>query len=278
MATVRLGRGDDTFRVEQATPDFPDGSRVHGGGGDDVIAVGTGAPREPGWRDLLLSGGGGDDELVLLVGFDSVLRGGRGDDALRVLGGGNWLEGGRGEDTLDATLMSADGGNHLFGGGGDDVLRSTSPPIVAPGGNDPVGGNDMTGGPGRDSFVLNTPSNLSNVRATNDDDGVASAGDLVVGTFNVITDYEAGEPISLGAGSAVGSPVRLDPTGHPIVPDGQYGVLRGDLLAPTEFRVDPCGDDLLVVFDDAAFGGDMPTFQGSVALLGFTDAGALLIG
>lgn len=278
MATVRLGGGDDTFRVTEKTSEFPDGSRVYGGNGDDVIAVGTGSPRGPAWRDLLLSGGNGEDELVLRIGFDSTLRGGRGDDALTVLGGGNRLLGGRGEDELDAELMSSDSVNHLFGGRGDDVLRSSSPPVVRPGGDDPVGGNVLTGGPGRDSFVLNTPSNFSNVRATNDDDGVASPGDLVIGNFNVITDYEAGEPISMGTSSAVGSPVEFDAAGHPLVPDGQHAVLLGRFSAQTEFTVDPCGDDLLIVFDDAASGGDMPAFQGSVVLLGVTDAGAVLIG
>ena len=139
-------------------------------------------------------------------------------------------------------------------------------------------GNVMAGGPGRDSFVLNIPSNVSAVRATNDDDGVASAGDAVVGTFNVVVDYEAGEPLVLGAGSAVGSPVEFDAAGHPIVPDGQYAALRGDLSTATEFVVDPQGDDLLIVFDDAAIPSDSAAYQGSVVLLGVADAGTVLIG
>lgn len=278
MAVVRLGGGDDTFRATEKTSGFSDGSAVHGGNGDDAIAVGTGGPRDPWWSDLFLSGGNGDDDLVLRGGFDSVLQGGPGDDVLRAQGDGNLLVGGSGNDSLDAwRMVVADDPSYLFGGPGDDILRSSSPPIAGTT-EGPAAGNVMTGGPGRDSFVLNTSNNVSDVRATNDDDGTASAGDVVIGTFNVVTDYETGESLVLGAGSNVGSPVEFDATGHPIVPDGQYAALRGDLSAATEFVVDPHGDDLLIVFDDAAIGTDQAAYQGSVVLLGVTDADTVLVG
>lgn len=56
------------------------------------------------------------------------------------------------------------------------------------------------------------------------------------------------------------------------------GTSLGSLSATTEFTVDPCGHDLLVVFDDAAIAGDAPVFEGSVVLLGVMDAGTVLVG
>jgi hypothetical protein len=143
-----LGNGDQTFRSTE--PDWdPQGSRVFGGNGDDDISVFG--------FDLVLNGGNGDD-AVGAAGFGNLALGGNGDDWVGANGRGNILDGGRGEDALLS----------VAGGGTYEVAQ----------------GNIMTGGPGADTFI---PSSSSDLVVTNDGgDGTVSEGDIVAGVLDVI--------------------------------------------------------------------------------------------
>ena len=245
-----LGNGDQTFR--STGPDWdPQGSRVFGGnGGDDISVFGF---------DLVLDGGNGDD-AVGAAGFRNLALGGNGDDWVGANGRDNILVGGRGDDVVLS----------VAGGGTYEVAR----------------GNIMAGGPGSDTFV---PSSSSDLAVKNDaGDGTVSEGDVVQGVLDVIADYRPGEVIQTGATTRIAEvgfdPYELPPPYvHPPTADhrhllllpGQHAAFRGDLTAPGEFTVGAEGDDLLLVWDKGVV--DAHFFQWSVVLQGFPDPDAVWV-
>ena len=208
--------------------------------------------------------GNGNDTYAANVDNGEV-RGGNGDDNITVNGFNNRLFGETGADTLTANGS----GNVLDGGRGDDRLNSSG-----------FGSSTLTGGQGKDTFSVNN-NNGDNV-VTNDSGSTAdvvSQGDQISANIDQITDYQSGELLMFGATSNVGPVVGLDgyEQGHQHfeLADGQYGIIRGELLGNNQFTVDSGGTDLLVVYDRAD-GIDDPYFQGAVALVDYT--GPVLIG
>jgi hypothetical protein len=61
-----------------------------------------------------------------------------------------------------------------------------------------------------------------------------------------------------------------------VLADGEHAIIRGTLTAVGISLVDSAGADLLVVYDKED-GSDDSIFQGAVALLGFAEAGNVLI-
>jgi hypothetical protein len=259
MPTYLLGNGDNAFE-SAFVPDWTNDSRVFGGNGDDDIAARALSPTIT--SRLLVRGGNGDDS-IFLDASNSVALGGNGDDVLTSIGG------------LDNTLR---------GGNGDDLLISFG------GGSGMGQGNVLRGGNGEDTFRFTNPGNLVATKDAGDDRAV-SAGDVFLGPMDVITDYRRGELIELrnfGGPDEVPPYTRVeeaalivDPLSadrfRPVVGDGQYALFQGSFEGEGVFTVDPKGYDLLVVYD--AFDGDDNNIaQGSLALLGITDPGAVLIG
>ena len=135
MAVFKLGNGDDVFNPFQPVllPGWTANSVVYGGNGDDSIL----ATVTPG---VVVHGGNGDD-TVAIGGFR---------------GGGSAAYGGNGDDALSVEGFP---GHVLDGGRGDDVLTSASGPV---GGLLPTAqGTRMTGGPGHDTFVLDSRTGCS---------------------------------------------------------------------------------------------------------------------
>jgi len=251
MPTYFLGNGNQTVRYDT----FPDwsiyGSEVYGGNGNDDISV---------------------------YGFGLVLSGENGNDTVSGAGFGNQLLGGNGDDRVEANGLY----NKLDGGRGDDFLLSTGG-----GGTYQVGtGNILIGGPGHDPFA---PIGSKDLVVTNDGgDGVVSAGDVVTGVFDVITDYHPGDAIQTHATERVEQvpfdPYELPPPYiHPNALDhehllllaGQYAVFRGDSNAPGQFTVGPDGKDLLVVWDQGP--NDNHIFQWGVVLDSFSNPDAVWV-
>jgi hypothetical protein len=164
-------------------------------------------------------------------------------------------------------------GHVLDGGRGDDVLVSASSAIG--GGLEVSRGALMTGGPGADTFVLNS---RAEVFVFNDPDGTLSEGDPVRGVIDVLADYRAGELIDLPGTPVLG---LVGTSGSTIGPNslttaaGEYGTVRGDLAGPGQFTVAADGDDLLVVYrSDETYAG----YGGAVAIPGVAQSELLLIG
>lgn len=123
------------------------GPLLYGGDGDDLLTAAA--------RGATLAGGAGADVLMGGSGFDGLsggtqndtLRGHAGDDQIAGGSGDDLLAGGTGNDLVtggagDDTLYGAAGDDVLAGDGGDDWLFVGS------------GVYDLTGGTGRDHFVL----------------------------------------------------------------------------------------------------------------------------
>lgn len=261
MPIYRLGRGDDFFDSATA-PDWTNESLVFGGGGDDTIIARALSPTFT--SRLLISGDGGDD-VLRLDASNSVALGGNGRDELTSIGGL---------------------GNTLLGGNGDDLLISF-------GGGSGMGvGNTLGGGSGDDTFRFTNPGNLVVTTDAGADHRV-SEGDVFLGPTDAIIDYRRGEPIELRTFDGPDEvppyarvdevaliPDPLSATGdrfRPVVGDGEYALIRGRFAGDGVFNVACDGSDLLVVYD--SFNGDDDNIaQGSLALLGVTDPGSVLIG
>lgn len=259
MPTYRLKNGDDAFDSAFVL-DWTNNSQVFGGNGDDDIAA---RALTPTFTSRLLASGGNGDDSIFIDASNSVALGGNGDDLLTSIGGL---------------------GNVLRGGNGDDLLISFG------GGSGMGQGNVLHGGNGEDTFRF---TNSGNLVMTNDagDDRAVSTGDVFLGPMDVITDYQSGELIELrnfGGPDEVPPYTRLeevalivDPLSadrfRPVVGDGQYALFRGSFEGEGEFTVNLKGNDLLVVYD-AFNGDDNDIAQGSLALLGVTDPGTVLIG
>lgn len=208
-------------------------------------------------------------QYVEWLGNDATYYGGNGEDTLIAWGNENTLFGENGIDLLAAIGR----GNALDGGRGDDILISQSS-----GDFYEIGlGNVMTGGQGEDTFSL---SNTSDMIAINDTNSVVDNGDRIVGVFDVITDYAAGEMLYLPVSSMATSPVQLDSFSpghkHLILADGEYALIRGTAGTAGRFTASDEGPDTLVVYD-AADGVDEDYLQGAVVLIGVTDPAEVAI-
>ena len=260
MPVYQLGNGNDDFNSRNQ-PDWASNSAVFGGNGDDAIVT-TPLDFTP-TVNIFVDGGNGDD-TIQLSGFNSVALGGNGDDA---------LTGGLGET--------------LIGGNGDDTLISLG------GGSGMGPGATLTGGLGRDAFILE--SDTGNLVVTNDaaGDGVVSDGDTFKGPMDVITDYQPGEHITLREYSYTGDgfvsvavpvarvdsvPLVPDPLEHagdsfrPLVDNGRYAVFHGTFAGGNTFTVSADGPDLFAEYNTDLDASDTdPVGRGSLVLLGVTD-------
>lgn len=109
---------------------------VNGGGGNDLIDLGSIAPARKRPVTAKLIGGAGNDTVVGTLGNDTIF-GGAGNDLLVGRTGNDFLNGQEGDDNLYADegsdrleggegndkLFGADGVDHLNGGAGSDVLE-----------------------------------------------------------------------------------------------------------------------------------------------------------
>ena len=264
MPVYQLGNGDDYFDSHNQ-PDWAGNSAVFGGNGNDTIIT-DGLSYAPA-DNLFIDGGNGDD-TIQLSGSNSVAFGGNGDDTLT---GG-----------LDETLI---------GGNGRDTLISLG------GGSGMGPGATLTGGLGRDAFILE--SDTGNLVVTNDaaGDGVVSDGDTFKGPMDVITDYQPGEHITLREYSYTGNgfvsvavpvarvdsvtlaPDPLEHTGdsfRPLVDNGKYAVFHGTFAGGNTFTVGADGPDLFAEYNTDLDATDTDTIgRGSLVLLGVTDESLL---
>jgi Domain of unknown function (DUF4114)/RTX calcium-binding nonapeptide repeat (4 copies) len=139
--------GDDRENILDGRDDGGN-NQILGAAGNDIIYAG--------FNDQL-AGDAGNDTLDATRGRGSnKLSGGTGDDIL-LAGTNDLLVGDAGNDTLDASQGT--GRNRLFGGIGDDELFAGINDLLAgDAGSDTldagVGGNTLTGGNGRDRFIL----------------------------------------------------------------------------------------------------------------------------
>ncbi|MDN3564651.1 calcium-binding protein [Paeniroseomonas aquatica] len=138
-----------------------------GAGGNDILFGEQGGDSLAGDEgDDYLFGGAGDDTLVGGEGFD-VLYGEAGNDSLLDGPGLAYLIAGAGDDTLDG----GEGADVLYGEEGDDRLAGgpdfVFDLLVAGPGNDRLDGASgfgdfdyLYGGPGDDTFLVDTPADL----------------------------------------------------------------------------------------------------------------------
>ncbi|SEB06782.1 calcium-binding protein [Rubrimonas cliftonensis] len=132
---IDLGTGDDIVLSSGGA------DTIRGGAGADTIKSGDGADSIDGGdgNDIILSGN--DDDTILGGAGDDTIKPGRGDDS---------MDGGAGDDILvafrgDEVLIGGDGNDTLLGNLDDDTLIGGA------------GDDRMQGGPGRDTFVFDTP-------------------------------------------------------------------------------------------------------------------------
>lgn len=113
---------------------------ITGGGGDDVINIGSNIQEAAGIDvGVYLGGGQGDDTLTGGEGRD-VIIGGPGNDRLLGNGGDDALIGGAGDDNLGGgqgndILLGGSGNDVMVGGAGNDILTGD-------GGSDRIVGNE----------------------------------------------------------------------------------------------------------------------------------------
>lgn len=304
MPVYRFGSGDDVFGTTYEG-DWT-GTIVYAGAGADTITLGFKPPGgfTPYAVNYSIAFGEAGKDTLSAIGTGNWLLGGAGADLITVTGTGNSAFGEAGDDHLVAegygyhlsrySFIYEATNNQLIGGAGSDLLESRSTPAMQSGyayTDHGVAGTIMTGGPGRDSFLLR---NASDLIVANDADGLISQGDIFHGVIDEIIDYQAGERVDIGAASRLdavalstgplhlpnpsngGTPVPASEAHkHPVLADGSYASYRGDITAAGEFTVSQAGHDLLVVYD-AADTIDAPLYQGAVALHGITDANQVL--
>lgn len=154
------GAGDDVLRGVidgDVAPEADGASHLHGGDGNDSLAVVGGAYN-------LLDGGAGDDGLAGGSGIDW-LRGGAGNDILEGRGGADMLYGGAGDDRLaggagDDALEGREGNDVLGGGDGNDKLWGETLDLLkafVAGGD---GDDELSGGNGDDQLHGGLGANL----------------------------------------------------------------------------------------------------------------------
>ncbi len=161
-------------------------------GNDDLFTLGP--------NDLLL-GLDGDDILDSIPGVGkNELRGGLGNDEL-FANTNDKLFGEEGDDTLDA--LGGTGRNLLDGGDGNDtIFANINDTVIGGAGNDTIfagtGGNTLTGGLGRDRFVISevptTPNMIIDFRPDLDRISVP-----VAANFDAITVSQSGRNAIISA-------------------------------------------------------------------------------
>lgn len=145
-----------------------------------------------------LAGGGANDNISGGLGNDKI-TGGDGNDALFGDSGNDILNGGRGNDSV----FGGSGSDRLFGDEGDDVLTGADAAVGRG-----VGEIDrLTGGPGRDRFVLGTTQG-----SFYNDGNISTSG---LSDFAVITDFNALEDTIQLSGPKSRYSLGASPTGLP---------------------------------------------------------------
>ena len=192
LADIIRGDGQDNFILGNGGIDM-----LYGSGGKDIIGGGAG-------NDILY-GEAGDDFLLgnaqhdtLYGDMDAASVSGNGDSGKDFLGGGtgnDTLYGGYGEDYLRGnsgrdTLYGGIDNDRVEGGNGDDVLFGGLDNDTLDGGGqsdilfgedgddiliDNVGVNQLTGGAGRDTFVLGSAAAKNTIM----DFEIGSLGDIL---------------------------------------------------------------------------------------------------
>jgi Ca2+-binding RTX toxin-like protein len=174
-----------------------DGSDVlNGTAGDDTLPEGQDATLAPEQINLL----GGDDTAHIDIDWQVTVSGGDGDDTLQADGVLNTLLGEAGNDTL-----TGDDSNKLYGGAGDDVinfnhgtydqgeagiadggdgddtLNVCAPAIVPEMIQGDMGGVEVTGGEGADTFNITYQMNTIENEEPED---------VMEGRFITVTDFD----------------------------------------------------------------------------------------
>lgn len=224
--------------------------------------------------------GGNSWDWISIFGNHNLIDGGNGNDWLSVMGSDNTVVGGNGDDVLAAASMQeySAAENTLDGGRGNDTFDTFGASASAVSGV----GALITGGLGMDQFHLRQNSD---VMLNNEDSyGRESIqdGDTIQGVFDVITDYAAGELLDIGV-----TQLRTDPMGlthmwpghsHLTLNDGEYALVRGNWGGSGEFDVASDGADTLVVFDFDPPQENYFEYNGSVVLVGVSDAASINVG
>jgi Ca2+-binding RTX toxin-like protein len=226
-------------------------------------------------------GSNGEDSFSI-TGDGNVIHAGNGMDTASVTGRNNEVYGENGADNLSASYFNLNplifGGlaanNLLDGGRGDDLLSS-----LGAYGNSVEGiATKMTGGSGNDTFFLRQSSDTL-VNNPTPGQTTVTEGSVIQGVFDLITDYQAGELIDVGATTLRTSPVSLQDQGpghsHLILNDNEYAFIHGDYSSGSrQFTADEEGADLLLVYDydpTSPPGEFFFEYGGSVVLVGVTD-------
>ena len=161
-----------------------------GTAGADNIVVNSGSSTDT----YIVDSGAGNDTLQGGIGIDS-LFGNAGDDTLIGGSGNDYIDGGAGNDIiygdeLDYTITSSGGNDEINGGAGNDTVYGGAGADIIYGdaGNDSLYGNagndTLDGGKGNDTLTGGDGSDIF----------VFTNG----GGKDVITDYAAGDMVSLG--------------------------------------------------------------------------------
>jgi hypothetical protein len=242
-----FGQNGDDFLTEYGSLNLLEG----GNGQDEIYSFGTAN---------ILYGNNGNDFLVAGGNSPAIgtsMFGGSGNDFVGAMGFLNNLHGDSGDDVL--LVMGSR--NAMDGGKGNDILASFSV-----GNTNAIGlGSNMEGGSGLDGFYLDNSSDLR----------VLSDGVSIVGVFDVIRDYAEGELIDVGGLQAVSPPLNIS-GGHPVLGDGEYTFVQGNLARNGHFDIADAGLDLLLIYDRA--NGDNGDQQGAVVLIGVTDPMTVTLG
>ncbi len=214
---TNLVRGDDGNDSIEAT----NVRRIAGGRGNDSIRGFAGTLIGSANQQVLVTGDGGDDIIRYLLDFapaGSTLSGGQGNDTLSGNGSINGDEG-RDQITIEVNFSNPSNPSIASGGSGDDLLIGAitgNKTLLGGNGDDILSGSPdrftfnstavdtMTGGTGRDRFVL---GDQSSVFYTDPDPNTANDGTLSTG-FAIITDFTIGQDVIQLKGSA--ADYRLD--------------------------------------------------------------------
>ncbi|MEM9485750.1 MAG: CAP domain-containing protein, partial [Cyanobacteria bacterium P01_F01_bin.116] len=143
--------------------------QIWGGSGDDRIGGGAG--------NDVIRGDDGNDQIWGSSGNDRI-GGGAGNDVIRGGSGNDKIWGSFGNDRL----LGETGSDKLVGGDGNDILQGS-------GGQTASEKDVMTGGKGRDKFILGNQSGAFY------DDG--KAGSMGTSNYALITDLNQGDVIQL---------------------------------------------------------------------------------
>lgn len=235
------GAGSDTYLVDsqddviiEASPGASISLATFGD--RDTVLASAGYRLDAHVEDLILTAAAGDavgigNELGnrltgnaganLLMGLDDndtiaggdgadVLDGGTGDDSLAGDGGMDMLYGGNGADMLvggDGSdfLFCEAGIDSLFGGDGNDMLAGGDGADMLVGGANPDGlGDVLLGGPGDDTYVVDSPYDLVDEGSLGLYAAYGSGGfDIITSTANFFWDvYSVGERLEVAYNAA----------------------------------------------------------------------------